>query len=134
VVPRYTLSGYLPDWEIISQALLDRFGPSSYDDPMKALTRLKQQSSVEEYKGNFEVLPNRLRSSSENYKLSCFLNGLKEEIRLPVRMFTPKTLLAAYGLVKIKEEHVLNGMRSYRSFNWNVPNSDVQKMGIPSAN
>lgn len=93
------------------QALLIKFGPSSYDDPMEMLTRLRQNGSVEAYKGQFETLSNRLRSLSENYKLSCFLSGLKDEIKLPVRMFNPPNLITAYGLAKIQEEHVLLNRR-----------------------
>lgn len=89
---------------------------------------------MEDYKGKFEVLSNRLRGFSESYTLSCFLSGLKEEIRLPVRMFSPKTLLAAYGLAKIQEEHVLNARKTYRTPNWNVSNSGFTKPAILSAN
>jgi hypothetical protein len=46
----------LPSWEISTHALLDRFDPSCYGDPMESLTRLKQVSSVEEYKENFEAI------------------------------------------------------------------------------
>lgn len=40
-------------------------------------------------------------------QLSYFLSGLKDEIRLPVRMFNPPNLITAYGLAKIQEEHLL---------------------------
>lgn len=40
-------SGVLKSWEVFVQALLMRFGPSAYDDPMEMLTRLRQTSSVE---------------------------------------------------------------------------------------
>ena len=53
------------------------------------------------YKGNFEILSNRIVGLFEAHKLSCFLSGLKDEIRLPVRMLVPKTLTEAYGLAKI---------------------------------
>ncbi|KAF5462657.1 hypothetical protein F2P56_018645 [Juglans regia] len=99
-------SGTIQDWEGFTKALLVRFGPSAYDDPMEYLTRLKQTGSVEDYKTSFEGLSNRLKKLSEDYKLSCFLSGLKDEIRLPVRMFGPKNLLTAYSLAKIQEEHV----------------------------
>lgn len=95
--------GFLPTWEVFTQALLDMFGPSSYDDLVEALTRLKKQYSMEEYKGRFEALSNRLRGISKHNKLSCFLSGLKDEIRLRVRIFNPTTLLAAYGLAKIED-------------------------------
>jgi len=123
----------LPDWDALTQALLERFGSSAYDDPMESLTRLRQQTSVEDYKGKFEILSNRLRDLSEGYKLSCFLSGLKEEIRLPVRMFAPKTLLAAYGLAKIQEEYVLNSRKAYRSPVGNFSNAGNSKSGGPLA-
>ena len=59
--------------EVSVKALQTRFGVTAYDDPMKALTRLKQTSTVVSYKGNFEILSNRIVGLSESYKLSCFL-------------------------------------------------------------
>ena len=56
-----------------------RFGVTAYDDPMETLTWLKQVSSVVAYKGNFEILSNRITGLSESHKLSCFLSGLKDE-------------------------------------------------------
>lgn len=73
-------SSMLPDWESFVRALWVRFGPSCCDDPMKALTWLRQTSTVEEYKLQFEVLSDRLRGLSDPYKLSCFLSGFKDEI------------------------------------------------------
>jgi hypothetical protein len=51
------------------------------------------------------------------------LGGLKDNIRLPVRMCKPQTLLAAYGLAKVQEERVLTERR-YRNVSGNfVPRS-----------
>lgn len=58
-------------------ALLIIFGPNCYDDPMRALTRLKKSGLVEEYNNQFEKLSNRLRALSD--QLSCFLSRLKNE-------------------------------------------------------
>ena len=44
------------------------------------------------YKGNFEILSNRIMGLSESHKMSCFLSGLKDEIRLPIGMLVPKSL------------------------------------------
>ena len=79
-------SGLFSDWEAFVKAVHVRFGATSYDDPMESLTRLKQTSSVIAYKGKFEAISNRVRSLPELHKLSCFLNGLKDEVRLPLRM------------------------------------------------
>jgi hypothetical protein len=45
-------------------------------------------------------------------KRSCFLWGLSDEIRLPVRMFNPKTMPDAYALAKMQEELMLNSRKS----------------------
>ena len=91
-------SGLFSDWEAFVKAVHVRFGATSYDDPMESLTRLKQTSSVIAYKGQFEAISNRVRSLPELHKLSCFLNGLKDEVRLPLRMLGPKNLNEAFGL------------------------------------
>ena len=94
-------TGVFSDWESLVQALHVRFGSNSYDDPMETLTRLRQTSSVAMYKAQFEVLSNRIKGLSSSHKLSCFLSGLKDEIRLLVRMLNPQSLNEAFGLSKI---------------------------------
>ncbi|KAL4601359.1 hypothetical protein ACB092_11G267500 [Castanea dentata] len=78
-------------------ALHIRFGVSAYDDPMETLTRLRQTASGPLYKAQFEVLSNRMKGLSAAHKLSCFLSGLRDEVRLPVRMLNPKSLNEAFG-------------------------------------
>ena len=68
---------------------------------MEALTRLHETSNVVNYKGQFEALSNRIRDLLENHKLSYFLSGLKDEVKLPVKMLNPKNLNEAFGLAKI---------------------------------
>jgi hypothetical protein len=92
-------SGQFPTWDAFVQALLVRFGPA-YDDPMEALMRLRQTALVADYTSQFEALSNRLCGISEKNRLSCFLSGLKDEIRLPVRMLNPANLVAAFGLAQ----------------------------------
>ena len=82
-----------------------RFGATTYDDPTETLTRLRQTASVSSDKVQFEILSNRIKGLSPTHKLSCFLSGLRDEIRLPVRMLSPKSLNEAFGLAKIQEEY-----------------------------
>jgi hypothetical protein len=103
-------SGQFPTWEAFLQALLTRFGPA-YDDPMESLMRLRQTSTVADYTMQFEALANRLRGFSEPNRLSCYLSGLKDEIRLPLRMLNPITLVAAFGLAKLQEEYLVSSRR-----------------------
>ena len=93
------------DWESLVQALHVRFGNTAYNDPMETLTRLRQTSTVAVYKAQFKVLSNRIKGLSSSHKLSCFLSGLKDEIRLPICMFNPQSLNEAFGLSKIQEEY-----------------------------
>ena len=97
--------GGFASWEVFVKALQTCFGVATYDDPMKALTRLRQTSIVVSYKGNFKILSNKIVGLSESHKLSCFLSGLKDEIRLTIRMLVPKSLNEAFGLAKIQEEY-----------------------------
>ncbi|XP_035542078.1 uncharacterized protein K02A2.6-like [Juglans regia] len=104
--------GQFRDWDTFARSLLIRFGPTAYDDPMEALTRLKQTGSIAAYQAQFKALSNRLRGLSDVHKLSCFLSGLKDEIRLPIRMFNPVSLSAAYALAKIQEEYLASSKKS----------------------
>lgn len=104
------------------------FGTSAYDDPMETLTRLKQTTTVVSCKGNFKILSNRIKGLSESHKLSCFLSGLKDEIRLPVRMLVLKSLNDAFGLAKIQEEFLIRNRKSFK------PILDISKpsiLGLP---
>lgn len=65
---------------------------------MEALTKLRQVSTMAVTQ--FEALSNQLRDLSEKNILSCFLSGLKDEIRLPLRMLNSLTLVAAFGLAR----------------------------------
>ena len=109
-------TGVFVTWENFVKALLLRFGSSTYEDPMEALTRLCQTSSVVNYKEQFEAISNRIRDLSEAHKLSCFLSGLKDEVRLPVKMLNPNNLNEAFGLAKIQEEYLLSSKKSQKVF------------------
>jgi hypothetical protein len=77
--------------------------------------RLLQFSSVDKYTTQFEGLSNRLLRISEKNQLSCFLNRLKDNIRLPVRMLNPANLVATFALAKLQEEYIQSFKRPLRS-------------------
>jgi len=107
-------AGQFPTWDVFTQALLTRFGPA-YDDPMESLVKLRHSTTVAAYTAQFESLSNRLRGLSDQYRLSCFLSGLKDEIRLPLRMLAPRTMVAAFGLAKLQEEYLNTGRKTFKS-------------------
>jgi hypothetical protein len=101
-------------WDNFARAIQLRFGPPSYDDPMELLIKLKHVNSIEEYKGLFESLSNRIRNLSSMHKLNCFMSGLKDEVRLAIKMQGPRTLGEAYALAKIQEQYLANVKTSTR--------------------
>lgn len=107
-------SSQFNSWETFTRALLTRFGSTAYDDLMEALTRLKQVTMVVTYKAQSEALSNRLRRLSETHKLSYFLSGQKDDIRLPVWMLNPGSLNAAFSLAKIQEEYLACSKKSVK--------------------
>lgn len=75
---------------------------------MEALT-------IKEYKVEFEAICNRLHRVYYPNKQSYFLNGMKDEIRLPIWKPNPPDLLIAFSLAKIQEEHVKISRKGFKS-------------------
>jgi len=100
-------SNSLTTWEEFIRSMKIRFGRSSYDDPMETLCKLKQVATLDKYKNLFDTLSLEVQRLLEEHKLNCFLGGLRDDIRVPVRMFNPKTLVDAYSLAQMQEECVL---------------------------
>lgn len=98
--------GSITSWDGFAQAVHTWFGPLAYEDPMEALTQLRQTSFVASYKSQFECLSNQLQVLTEPSKLSCFLSEFHEDICLIVRMLNPPNLHVTFGLAKMEEENV----------------------------
>lgn len=103
---RWTLAtNPLVSWNDFSKALVARFGPTEYEDYAESLAKLQQTGNLREYQKEFERLANQVPRLGESFLISCFIGGLKEEIRLNVKMFRPTTLTSAIGLARLQEEH-----------------------------
>ncbi len=77
-----------------------------------------QQGTVEEYQGQFEELRSRLLSTDSQfapgYFLSTFLSGLKEEVRVAVKMMQPSSLTQAFELARLQEQGLATVMKKNR--------------------
>ena len=113
------------------QALHVRFGSTAHDDPMEVLTRLRQTTTVAVYKAEFEAVSNRIKGLSPLHKLNYFSSGLKDEIRLPVRMLNPQSLNAAFELAKIQKEYVMSCRRSVK-YQQDLGKNSI--LGLPKSN
>jgi hypothetical protein len=124
-------SGTVRSWEEFVVALKMRFAPSDYDDPVGAFTKLQQTSTVDEYQSQFEVLSNRIPSLTEDFRVSSFVSGLKEEVRLMVTMLKPKTLPNAFGLARLQEQEINRRNRNPKNQNW-PSNTSYSKLPTPT--
>jgi hypothetical protein len=84
----FKASNIVTSWVAFVNAMQTRFVRGPYDDPMENLSNLKQEGSLEDYKNQFDILALKVHNLPEAHKLSCFMGGLKADIRLPVRMFS----------------------------------------------
>jgi hypothetical protein len=88
-------NGEIASWAQFLQALEFRFAPTAYDDLRGKLFKLQQSGSVAGYLGEFESLANHIVGLSPRDLLSCFVSGLKPEIRREVLAQQPIDLSQA---------------------------------------
>lgn len=105
-----------PTWRELCTLILERFGPSSFDDFTGALTKLRQTGTVREYQTEFEKLANHTEGLSDEFFRSCFVSGLKDALRSEVKMFRPTTMMEALGLAKLAEDKISALQRSRSNF------------------
>ncbi|WJZ94681.1 hypothetical protein VitviT2T_013519 [Vitis vinifera] len=91
-------------WDEFTKAVQLRFGPTDYEDPSEALTRLKQTTSVAAYQEAFEKLSHRVDDLPENFLIGCFIAGLRDKIRIDVKIKQPRTLADTIGVARLIEE------------------------------
>ncbi|KAL5856752.1 hypothetical protein ACOSQ3_004210 [Xanthoceras sorbifolium] len=68
-------------WNEFTKAIFHQFGPTDYDDPSEALSRLKQTTTVNAYQEAFEKLSHRVDNLPENFLVGRKFQG-------PVRRIT----------------------------------------------
>lgn len=95
------------NWNTFKQGIFARFGPDEYEDVVGALAKLRQHSIVREYQEQFEILDNKTLNLPESFFTSCFISGLKEEIRANVLMFRPTSTTQTISLAKLQEYSIV---------------------------
>ena len=83
-----------PTWEGFKLAVIRRFHPSMIQNPFELLLSLKQIGTVEEFVDEFEKYVGALKEIDQDFARGIFLNGLKEEIQVEVRLYELTTLSA----------------------------------------
>lgn len=79
-------------WWDFKNALSRRFQPALAQNLFEVLLGLKQEGTVSEYRDTFEEISCPLKIGNTNYLKGNFMNGLKEESRVELRLHPLKTL------------------------------------------
>ncbi|CAL5328511.1 unnamed protein product [Camellia sinensis] len=99
-------------WEDFKQGLLNRYGPTQFQDFFGELTKLQQTGSVREYQAQFEKLLVRVGRLTPSHQVGCFISRLKESIKADVQASRPATLSAAIGLARLYEARCYSNRRT----------------------
>ncbi|GJW83607.1 ty3-gypsy retrotransposon protein [Tanacetum coccineum] len=98
-----TRNGLIIDWPRFEESVKNRFGPSKYEDPQGALSKLLQTTTIAEYQGEFEKLMNRVTDISETLLISFYISGLKLPLQRELLVSKPTTLRDAFALACVTE-------------------------------
>lgn len=127
------------DWQEFCRMILQRFLCPGSEDVVIEFTKLTQSQDVNSYQERFDELKSLVRvknpNLSEEFLTSCFLRGLKEELRVPVQLFKPTELTQAINTAKMLEstldiwskKNKITSKPSYLSYNKYTGNSNQQK-------
>ncbi|GJV01698.1 class II heat shock protein [Tanacetum coccineum] len=85
------------------ESVKSHFGPSKYEDPQGALSKLLQLGTVEDYQRVFEKLINRVTDIPDSLLISFYISGLKLNLQHELLVSRPTTLSDAFSLACITE-------------------------------
>lgn len=84
-----------PNCDDFMKVLCQEFGPFKFEDSGENLVKLRQTGTLRDYIPEFCRLSNCTRDISSTLFKSCFIGGLKAELRHNVKLFKPKDVLEA---------------------------------------
>ncbi|KAE8661535.1 hypothetical protein F3Y22_tig00113725pilonHSYRG00880 [Hibiscus syriacus] len=102
----YIIQKHRVTWHEFEADLCHRFCDRNYSDIIEEFNKLMQKGSVEEYQEKFELRPYLLQHHmylGEDYFVSSFISGLKEELKHKVKVLEPRNLSEAYRQSKLYE-------------------------------
>ncbi|XP_022007185.1 uncharacterized protein LOC110906345 [Helianthus annuus] len=97
----------LTTWEEFTIALQKRFRSPDLEEPEGQLAKLQQTSTVSEYRNKFEEISNRLILLPRAFLVSCFISGLRPDIKQSVLVHKPQTLDDAMEYALKHEQRLL---------------------------
>jgi hypothetical protein len=88
----------------IKQSILRRFSLTDFEDLYEALSRLRQSITIAAYQEEFEKLSHQVDGLPETFLIGCFIAGLRDDIRLDVKIKHPTMLSETIGVARLIEE------------------------------
>ena len=101
------------DWEELKSKTMLRFGTVPYEDGFGELCKLKQNGSMRDYQSRFEWLLGKAGILTDKQETTCFISGLREPLRVDVRVQNPTSMSSAIGLAQIYEGKTSEVKKSY---------------------
>nr|XP_040245087.1 uncharacterized protein LOC120964447 [Aegilops tauschii subsp. strangulata] len=93
------------NWQAFRAAVQEEFGPEEFEVQMHHFVQLRYTGSVQEYRQQFETAMYHLvaldPTLSSKFFISQFLIGLKDELRLGVRLQAPTSITRAAVFARI---------------------------------
>ncbi|XP_027088762.1 uncharacterized protein [Coffea arabica] len=118
-------------WEEFGELLCRRFNDRSCKDIVEEFNKLQQLGNMEDYQEKFEELKALMliknRNLDENYFISSFISGLKEEIKPMIKMLKPVTLTEAFELSQWQEYALKLQHKNYKE---NVKPLGENRLGL----
>ncbi|GKA42464.1 retrotransposon-related protein [Tanacetum coccineum] len=99
-----TRNKLVTSWEGFMESVCDRFGPSKYEDPQRALSKLLQTGTVAQYQSEFEKLMNRVTDVSESLLILFYISGLKPTLQRELLVSKPTSLRDVFSLARVTED------------------------------
>ncbi|KAJ0940339.1 putative nucleotidyltransferase, Ribonuclease H [Helianthus annuus] len=94
-------------WVAFSDALSKRFRSHDLEKPEGQLAKLSQSSTVADYRARFETISNRTTVPlSEEFLISCWISGLRTDIKQSVIIHQPATLEDAMDKAHLHEQRI----------------------------
>ncbi|KAE8675396.1 C2H2 and C2HC zinc fingers superfamily protein, putative isoform 1 [Hibiscus syriacus] len=121
----YIMQKHHVTWHEFEADLCHRFSDRTFSDIVEEFTKLTQKGSVEDYQEKFEELqPHMLLQNptlTEEFFVSLFISGLRDDIKHRVKALDPKNLSEASKQAKLYELSVEFENRRVRSSFKNPP-------------
>nr|GEX81733.1 ATP-dependent DNA helicase RecG [Tanacetum cinerariifolium] len=87
-----TRNGLITTWARFEESVRNFFGPSEYEDPNGALSKLLQLGTVKDYQREFKKLMNRATDIPDSLPISFYISGLKLHLQREFLVLRPTTL------------------------------------------